>query len=100
MSAGKGSADTRTPDRKAREEAWERIWGKAPEARIRDTEDGIQGKTRCPTCQQRDSRPRVHEMDDGTTSYWFCNVAGCANAPAHRESGEADGCDFNPEKGN
>ena len=34
MSAGKGSADSRTPTRAAREAGWERIWGKAPEARI------------------------------------------------------------------
>jgi hypothetical protein len=40
MSAGKGSADTRTPNRAAREAAWERIWGKAPEARIRNTGEG------------------------------------------------------------
>ena len=36
MSAGKGSADSRTPNRQAREAGWERIWGKAPEARIGD----------------------------------------------------------------
>jgi hypothetical protein len=44
MSAGKGAADTRTPNRAAREAAWDRIWGKAPEARIRDTGEGIKEK--------------------------------------------------------
>ena len=38
MSAGKGSADTRTPNRAARETAWERIWGK-----FRQSEEGADG---------------------------------------------------------
>lgn len=36
---------------------------------------------RCPTCRQRDSRVREHEMEDGSAVVWHCNVKGCANAP-------------------
>jgi hypothetical protein len=57
MSAGKGSADSRTPNRQAREEGWERIWGKKKESTTEytdytdKTKDFYAGNVdKCPRC--------------------------------------------------
>lgn len=39
--------------------------------------DGSDG--RCPTCRQRNSRVREHDMGDGSMLVWHCNVPGCSN---------------------